>query len=141
MSTLLKILKMEKIKINIVWNKNYGAEVELLPGCVAVDETLSGVKEGIQSAIEYHLETMREDGDEIPSLFNTDYELVFELDARALLHHYEGTITRTGLSRITGINERQLGHYAQGIRTPRAAQRNKIIDGFHKIAKELLEVE
>lgn len=132
---------MEKLKVQIVWNKNYGAAVDMLPGCVAVDETLSGVKEGIRSAIEMHLETMREDGDEIPSTFRSEYELVFELDARALLHYYEGIITRTGISKLTGINEKQLGHYAQGIRNPRSAQRDKIIKGFHKIGKELLEVE
>jgi predicted RNase H-like HicB family nuclease len=132
---------MEKIKVQIVWNKNYGAAVDLLPGCVAVDETLSGVKDGIRSAIEMHLVTMREDGDEIPAPFNEEYYLVFELDARALLHYYEGTITRTGLSKLTGINEKQLGHYAQGVRNPRPAQREKIVDGFHKMAKELLELE
>ena len=132
---------MEKVKVTIVWNKNYGAAVDLLPGCVAVDETLPGVKAGIRSAIELHLEAMREDGDEIPAPFGSGYELVFEMDIRALLHYYERTITRTGLSKITGINEKQLGHYAQGVRSPRIAQRDKIIDGFHKIAKELLEVE
>jgi predicted RNase H-like HicB family nuclease len=132
---------MEKIKIQIVWNKNYGAALDLLPGCVAVDRSLSGVKEGIRSAIALHLETMREDGDVIPSLFNGAYELVFELDSRALIHQFEGTITRTGLSKWTGINEKQLGHYAQGVRNPRPAQREKIVDGFHRMAKELLEVE
>lgn len=70
---------MEKVKVQIVWNKNYGAVVDLLPGCVAVDETLPGVKEGIQSAIEMHLEVMREDGDKIPVQFRGDYVLVFEL--------------------------------------------------------------
>lgn len=132
---------MEKVKIQIVWNKNYGAAVDLLPGCVAVDDTLSGVKAGISSAIELHLETMREDGDKIPAPFIGEYKLVFELDARALLHHYEGIITRTGLSKLTGINEKQLGHYAKGIRYPRQAQRERIIIGLHSIGKELLEVE
>lgn len=132
---------MEKVKIQIVWNKNYGAAVDLLPGCVAVDETLAGVKDGIRSAIEMHLETMREDGDRIPDAFMGQYDLVFELDARALLHHYEGLITRSGLSRLTGINEKQLGHYAQGVRNPRSVQREKIIQGLRKIGKELSEVE
>ena len=132
---------MDKVKVKIVWNENYGAVVDLLPGCVAVDETLSGVKEGIRTAIQLHLETMREDGDEIPAPFNADYDLVFELDIRALLHHYEGVITRAGLSKLTGINEKQLGHYAQGIRNPRKQQRDKIVDGFHKIGKDLMEVE
>ncbi len=132
---------MEKVKVQIVWNKNYGAALELLPGCVAVDHSLSGVKDGIRSAIEMHLKSMLEDGDNIPSSFNDEYELIFQLDSRALLHHYEGIITRSGLSNLTGINVKQLGHYAQGVRNPRPAQREKIIQGFHRIAKELMEVE
>jgi len=132
---------MEKVKVQIVWNKNYGAALDLLPGCVAVDYSLSGVKDAIRSAIELHLKAMREDRDVIPTSFNNEYELVFELDSRALLHHYEGIITRTGLSKLTGINEKQLGHYAQGVRNPRPAQREKIVQGFHRIARELLDVE
>lgn len=88
-----------------------------------------------------HLETMREDEDKIPEQFQEEYDLVFELDLRALLHHYEGIITRTGLSKLTGINEKQLGHYAQGIRNPRKAQRERIIRGIHNLGKELLEIE
>lgn len=132
---------MEKVIVQIVWNKNYGAALELLPGCIAVDHTLSGVKEGIRSAIEMHLKVMLDDGNPLPTAFLNDYELVFELDSRALLHHFEGIITRSGLSKLTGINEKQLGHYAQGIRNPRPAQRKKIIQGFHQMAKELMEVE
>lgn len=132
---------MEKVKVQIVWNKNYGAALDLLPGCVSVDFSLTGVKEGIRSAIELHLKSMQEDGDVIPTSFKNEYELVFELDSRALLHYYEGIITRTGLSKFTGINEKQLGHYAQGVRNPRPAQREKIVQGFHRLANELLEVE
>jgi len=132
---------MEKVKVQIVWNKNYGAALDLLPGCVALDNTLTGVKDGIRSAIVLHLEAMREDGDSIPPSFKDDYELVFELDSRALLHHYEGIITRAGLSKLTGINEKQLGHYAQGVRNPRPAKREMIVQGFHRLANELLEVE
>ena len=54
---------------------------------------------------------------------------------------YEGLITRTGLSKLTDINEKLLEHYAQGVRNPRPQQREKIVRGFHQIAKELLEVE
>jgi len=64
---------MEKVKVQIVWNKNYGAALDLLPGCVVVDYSLSGVKDAIRSAIELHLKTMCEDGDVIPTYFNNEY--------------------------------------------------------------------
>lgn len=45
---------------------SYGAYVPDLPGCVAVGDTLEEVKTLIQEAIEFYLEGMIEDGDEIP---------------------------------------------------------------------------
>lgn len=42
--------------------KNYGAYVPDLPGCVAVAETKREVLKLIREAIELHLESMREEG-------------------------------------------------------------------------------
>ena len=44
------------------------------------------------------------------------------------------------LSRVTGINQRLLSHYANGLRNPRPAQRQRIVDGVHEIGRELLSV-
>lgn len=56
-------------------DKNYGAYVPDLPGCVAVGETRSEVRALIQEAIGIHLETLREEGDPIPAPATTS-ELV-----------------------------------------------------------------
>jgi len=45
---------------------SFGAYVPDLPGCVAVGETESEVKQLIQEAIEFHLEDLLETGTEIP---------------------------------------------------------------------------
>jgi predicted RNase H-like HicB family nuclease len=44
----------------------YGAYVPDLPGCVAVAESEAEVRELIREAIEFHLESMREDGEPLP---------------------------------------------------------------------------
>ncbi len=49
---------------------SYGAYVPDLPGCVAVGDTVEEVKTFIQEAIEFHLEGMIEDGDEIPQPYS-----------------------------------------------------------------------
>ena len=54
---------------------SFGAYVPDLPGCVAVGETREEVRDLIREAIEFHLETMREDGEEIPQP-STSSELV-----------------------------------------------------------------
>jgi predicted RNase H-like HicB family nuclease len=43
-----------------------GASVPDLPGCIAVGETLEEVEKEIRTAMKLHLDSMREDGDEIP---------------------------------------------------------------------------
>ncbi len=43
-----------------------GAYVPDLPGCVAVAESEAEVRELIRTAIEFHLEALREDGEAIP---------------------------------------------------------------------------
>ncbi|MCK9638406.1 MAG: hypothetical protein M0R39_00730 [Prolixibacteraceae bacterium] len=48
--------------------------------------------------------------------------------------------TKAALSRITWINQRQLWHYASGMRKPRPAQRKRIEEGLHKLGAELLKI-
>ncbi|MDQ4074874.1 MAG: type II toxin-antitoxin system HicB family antitoxin [Chloroflexota bacterium] len=44
----------------------FGAFVPDLPGCVAVGETEEEVRLLIREAIEFHLDSLREDGEPIP---------------------------------------------------------------------------
>jgi len=131
---------MGKIKVLVSWLDNYGACSDELLGCVATHKTLDGVKKAYAESLMWQLEAMRTDGDEIPVIFQGDYQLEFELNTQALLHYFEGILTRSALARVTGINERQLGHYATGHRNPRPAQRKKIIEGIHKIGNEFNSV-
>jgi len=45
---------------------NYSAYVPDLPGCIATGTTVAEVEARIREAIEFHLESMREDGTAIP---------------------------------------------------------------------------
>lgn len=53
----------------------YGAFVPDLPGCIAVGDTEKEVAELIKESVRLHLETMREDGDEIPEPSTTSFTL------------------------------------------------------------------
>lgn len=131
---------MQKIKVEIGWMDNYGAGSEEVPGCVATHKTLEGVKKAYAESLAWHLEALQADGDDIPEILQGDYELEFELNTQAVLHYFNGILTRSALARVTGINERLLGHYATGHRNPRPAQRQKIIDGIRKIGAEINSV-
>ena len=129
---------MNKILVNIVWNDNYGAYSDEVPGCVATESTIDAVKEAFKSAIEFHIEGS--DYEDLPQCLKEDYELEFELSVSALLHYYDKILTRAALSRITGINQRQLGHYLSGYRNPRKDKSEIIVKGLHRIGGELLNV-
>ncbi|MGR9087637.1 MAG: type II toxin-antitoxin system HicB family antitoxin [Gammaproteobacteria bacterium] len=45
---------------------NFSAFVPDLPGCVATGSTIEEVENQIREAIEFHIEGMRQDGEEIP---------------------------------------------------------------------------
>lgn len=46
--------------------RNYGAYVPDLPGCVATGQTIEEVEREIQEAIEFHIAGLREDGLPVP---------------------------------------------------------------------------
>jgi len=134
---------MEKVTVTVgLTNRNYSAHVIIGDGiAVATGKTFEDLKNEMKSAVEFHLEGMREDGDEIPDVFLKPYQLVYQFDSESLLSHYKGIITNAALERLTGINRRQLTHYASGLRKPRPLQRKKIEKALHRLGHELLEVE
>ena len=132
---------MEKVVVDIYYTgNNYCAHSPILLGCVSTATTLSDIKTKIREAIEFHIESSLKDGDTIPEVFRGEYELVFKLSIEALLNAYSDVFTKAALSRITGINQRQLWHYASGLRKPRPIQRKRIEDGLHRLGTELLNI-
>jgi len=134
---------MEKIVVTVgMTENNYSAYVNIGDGiAVATGKTFEELKKQMNEAVEFHLEGMREDGDEIPEVFNSEYELLFHFDPESLLRHYSGIFTNAALQRLTGINQRQIQRYASGVSKPRESQAKKIEEALHNLGKELLAVE
>ena len=131
---------MEKVFVTVeLTDNNYSAYLESLPGCVSTGKTFEELKKNIAESVEFHIEGMREDGEEIP--FDTQYELAYKFDAESLFQHYNGIFTNSSLERLTGINQRQLQRYASGASKPREEQTAKITTALHSLGKELLAVE
>lgn len=134
-------LIMQKVTVDINYTgNNFCAHAPILPGCVSTGPSLPEMKKNIQEAIEGHIEVSLECNDPVPEIFKGEYELEFRLTTEALLIAYSDIFTKAALSRITGINQRQLWHYASGMRKPRPAQRKRIEDGLHKLGAELLRI-
>lgn len=132
---------MEKVVVTVEQSENnYSSFIEILPGCVSTGKTFEELKRNMREAVEFHLETSREYGDEISDRFSGDYELVFRFDTQSLLQHYRGIFTNAALQRLTGINQRQLQHYASGASRPRREQEKRIETALHHLGEELLAV-
>lgn len=134
---------MKKVIINVYWDKNYSAGPANEDICVVVAaDKLDEVKEMMEYSLGQHLAGMREDGDPIPAEFVGEYELEYHLNVRALLHYTEkeAMVPRATLARVSGINQRQLGHYASGWRNPRPDMQCRIVDGIRAIGKQLMTV-
>jgi len=132
---------MEKVIVDIYYTgNNFCAHAPILSGCVSTGATLDEMKKNIKEAIEFHVESSLIDNNSIPAVFKGEYELELKLTTEALLNAYSDIFTKAALSRITGINERQLWHYASGMRKPRPEQRKRIEDGLHRLGEELLSV-
>lgn len=134
---------MEKVFITVgMTEKNYSAHVEVGDGVVvATGKIFDELKAQMEEALDFHLEGMREDGESVPMVFESDYELVFQFDPESLLRHYNGIFTNAALERLTGINQKQLQRYATGVSKPRKEQAKKIEIALHNLGKELLAVE
>lgn len=61
----------------------------------------------------------------------------FEYDIKSFLLYYKPYLTRAGLERLTGINQRQLGHYLTGIRKPSHKTACRIVSGVSKFGNQL----
>lgn len=69
-----------------------------------------------------------------------ELEFVFKYDIPSFLQYYAYAFTLAGLERITGVNQKQLGHYIAGVRKPSEKTVRKIEDRIRSFAKDLESV-
>ncbi len=121
--------------------EGYSAYLPNLPGCISTGNSLLDIKESIQDAVIFHIEGMKEECLEIPEAFQRDYELIYKIDIPALFDWFSGVLTKSGISRLTGMNQSLISQYASGIKRPSSKQTRKIENALHRLGQELLEIE
>lgn len=124
---------MENLKIIIGASKDhFGAYAENFEGIYGAGDTPALAIENVLQAIEIVKRTNHAE------ILNSEVE--FKYDAESFLKYYSKIFSKPALEKITGINQKQLHHYASGIKKPREAQRRKIENALHNLGKELLAV-
>jgi hypothetical protein len=133
---------MEQVIISTSKTENgFSASCELLPGwIVAFTGNFSEFVNYVKESIGFYVDCAKMDHDPYPTEFDNDYELLFKMDIQSLLYCYDKILTRAALSRMTGINQRQLGHYICGRSKPRKPQSERIVNALHELGKELQSI-
>lgn len=119
---------------------NFSAYVADVDGIAVTGDSINEIKFSMCEAIDDYIQICKELNLNLPEVFNGEYDLVFELDVCSLLKIYEGIFSKAGLEKLTGINQKQLWHYASGKSKPRQAQRMKIEQGLHRLGRELMSL-
>jgi predicted RNase H-like HicB family nuclease len=130
---------MKTVKIIVEKTKDHdSAFAENVEGVYGAGETVAEAKESILKAIKL---LKKHNKSNCPKILNGDYQVRFKFDTQSLLNYYKGIFTNASLERMTGIKQKQIQHYASGLKKPRVDQKIKIQNSLHQLASELLAVE
>ncbi|MCD8203385.1 MAG: hypothetical protein LUD48_07070 [Prevotella sp.] len=128
---------MEKIIMMVEKTKDfYDAYSENCDGIYAAGDSIDAVKKDTEEAIRLIKKKLPEE--RWPKQIRGEYELVFKLDPQSFLRYFKDCMSLAGLERITGINQKQLSAYLNNRSKPRKRQVERINDGLHRFAIELL---
>ena len=132
---------METVRVIVECGKdgNYSAYMD----CYDYDFGLSGfgntAKEAINdfyACVEEEKAMCEKEGKTMPSL-----KFEIQYDVTSFLNYYSGILSKSGLEKVTGINQKQLWHYSSGKRNPKPATARKIQESLHRFADDLRQVQ
>lgn len=118
---------------------NLSAYIEGTP-VITVGNDVKEIEKNMQEAVELYLESCKDMNIAPVEILQGEFTLKFKIDAATFINYYSNIFTKAALSRITGINERQLWHYAAGVHKPRKQQLEKIQKGINALTKELAAI-
>lgn len=120
---------------------NLSAFVKEVDGIFVTAEKIAKLKASVAESIDLYIETCKEIGTELPEVLKHDFHLVYKFDLSSFINAYAGILSKSGLEVITGINQKQLWHYANGNSKPRKQTIEKVSESIRNFGKELAGIE
>lgn len=118
---------------------NLSAYIEGAP-VITVGNDVKEIEKNMKEAVDLYLDSCKEMNIAPVEILQGEFTLKFKIDAATFINYYSSIFTKAALSRITGINERQLWHYAAGVHKPRKQQLEKIQKGINALTEELAAI-
>lgn len=113
----------------------YVADNTLPFGVIGDGKTVAEAKADFQNSLEEMKAYYASEGKAFPEI---EFEYIY--DTASFLQQYAYAFTLAGLERITGINQRQLSHYINGVRKPRTSTIQKIERRLRSFGNEIAAV-
>lgn len=107
-------------------------------GVSVIGKTVSEAKRLFEEFVSEYRSDCIEAGASVPEELRGDYAISYNYEMSALLQ--ELPVTLRALSQVTGLNQRQLSAYKNGLKTPRKATGEKILHGIKEIGNTLQSV-
>lgn len=104
-------------------------------GCIGEGMTAKETQEDFFAGVEDMRRVYAKCGKTFPEL-----DFRFQYDVPSFLGYYAYAFSLAGLQRITGINQRQLSHYVNGVRRPSKQTTQKIQTALRRFASELSQI-
>lgn len=117
----------------------YDAYAENCEGIYGAGQTVEEAKENVLKGLE--LLVRNTEYNDLPEILKKEYVITYRFDTQSFLNYYDKIFSKPALEKLTGINQKQLHHYASGLRKPREQQRRKIAEALHQLGKELLSLD
>lgn len=131
---------MKTLRIIIEKSADYfDAYAENCEGVYGAGDTVEEAKENVLNGLELLIKST--DPERLPEILKGQYTIIYKFDTQSFLNYYDKIFSKPALERLTGINQKQLHHYASGMRKPREQQRKKIADALHQLGQELLSID
>lgn len=134
---------MEKRKVKAIIEKGRDGRFSIYSSDDTLPYLVTGTGATIEEARQVFLggyddirRVFAEDGREFPE---AEFEFIY--DVPSFLQDFANVFTLAGLSRLTGVNQKQLGHYISGYRHPSAATARKIEEGVKRFCDRLSAVK
>lgn len=133
---------MKKVKVLIEMGRDglfaaYMDDTHLSYSCLGtgktVKETIDDFKKGYEAMKKYYQESGKE-FEEVEFSFYYANTVTF-------LHALKELFKLEGISKVTGVNAAQLGHYIQGVKKPSASTEKKIQEGVLRSLSEMQDIK
>jgi predicted RNase H-like HicB family nuclease len=101
-------------------------------------DSIDAAKDDLLRQMQFYKETALAEGFKYPAFLDGEFSVLYKVDMASLLRFYvnSGIFSLAGVSKLSGINQKQLWSYVNGTK-PRKAQTERLEKGFRTLTKDL----